>query len=184
MTREKAWEKVTQMIKNPNLIKHCLAVESAMKGYAIYFDVPESESELWAVAGLLHDADYEAYPDKHPTVLTAWLEQEGEDVDLINAIASHGFELGVEANTRMARTLRAVDELTGLIVACALVRESKKLADVTVEGVLKKWKNAGFARGVNRSDIERGAAEIDVPLEKHIEIVLTAMQKDSDLLGL
>lgn len=143
-----------------------------------------SDKEKWAAAGLLHDADYEKYPDKHPQIIIKWLKNEGADEDLVNAVEAHGFEFGIPAKTKMAKTLRAVDELTGLIVAVALVRESKKLADVKVSSVLKKWNNKGFAKGVKREDIEKGAEEINIPLKDHIQNVLTAMQKISGELSL
>lgn len=184
ITRERAWEKLNELMKNPNLVKHCLAVEAAMLAYADHFDIADPEKEKWAVAGLLHDADYEKYPDQHPQIIVEWLKEQEADEDLINAVEAHGFEFGVEPKTLMAKALRAVDELTGLLVAVALVRPSKKLSDVTVDSVLKKWGDKAFARGVKREDIERGASEIKVPLEKHIEIVLAAMQGTSKVLGL
>jgi predicted hydrolase (HD superfamily) len=184
MKRADAYTKLDSMLENKNLLKHCLAVEAALKAYAEYFDVPENEREDWAVAGLIHDADWEKFPDQHPQVIVEWLKENGADDDIINAVEAHGFAFNIEAKTQMAKILRAVDELTGLITATALVRESKKLSEVTVESVQKKWNNAGFAKGVNREDIVRGAAEIGVPLEKHIEIVLGAMQGISDELGL
>jgi putative nucleotidyltransferase with HDIG domain len=184
ITREQAWQKLNGLMSNQNLIKHCLAVEAAMLAYADYFRIENTEKEKWAVAGLLHDADYEKHPDQHPQIIIEWLKEQGADEDLLNAVAAHGFEFRVEPKALMAKTLRAVDELTGLVVAVALVRPSKKLSEVTVEAVLRKWKDKAFARGVKREDIERGAAEIQVPLEKHIKIVLTAMQGISDQLGL
>lgn len=183
MTRDEAYELITEWLDNKNLVKHCLAVEYAMAAYALYFE-KEDEVETWRIAGLLHDADWEKHPDQHPQKIVTYLQEHNASTDLINAIASHGFEFDEEPRTLMAYTLRAVDELTGLIVATALVRESKKLADVTVESVQKKWNTSGFARGVNREDIEQGANDINVPLEEHIRIVLTAMQAHSDELGL
>lgn len=185
LTRNQAWEKLNGLMDNSNLIKHCLAVEAAMSVYADYFNVTDNaEKEKWLVSGLIHDADYEKYPDVHPNIIVSWLKGNGADADIVNAVAAHGFEFDVEPQTLMAKALRAVDELTGLIVAVALVRPSKKLADVTVESVLKKWNDSAFAKGVKREDIERGAKEIDIPLEKHIEIVLNAMKNISDELGL
>lgn len=182
--RQKALEKLNELMANKNLIKHCLAVEAAMLAYADRFGIDEAEKEKWSVVGLLHDADYEKYPEEHPQVIIDWLRGQGADEDLINAVEAHGFEFGVEPKTLMAKTLRAADELTGLIVAVALVRPSKKLSDVTVESVLKKWGDKSFARGVKREDIQRGASEIKVPLEKHIEVVLKAMQEISEQLSL
>lgn len=184
INRAQAFQKLNQLMTNQNLIKHCLAVEAAMSAYADYFKVTPVEKDKWQVAGLLHDADYEKYPDQHPQIILAWLKEQGASEDLLNAVEAHGYNFGIEAETLLAKTLRAVDELTGLIVAVTLVRESKKLAEVSVESVMKKWHVSGFARGVNRQDIERGAQEIGVDLEKHVAIVLKAMQGISDPLGL
>ncbi|MBU0708514.1 HD domain-containing protein [Patescibacteria group bacterium] len=194
MTRKQAWEKLNELMSNKNLIKHCLAVEAAMIAYAHHFGVGEEEKETWAIAGLLHDADYEKYPDQHPQIVVAWLEEKSVSAetakdknavnDLINAIEAHGFEFNVEPKTLMAKILRAVDELTGLIVAVALVRPNKKIVEVNVQSILKKWNIPSFAAGVNRQDVVRGASEIDVDLEQHIEIVLKAMQEIADKLGL
>ncbi len=183
LSRQQAWQKLNSLIDNPNLIKHCLAVEAAMGYYADYFNMPPAEKEKWQITGLLHDADWEKYPDKHPQVIVQWLKDQGEDEDVINAIAAHGFEFGVEPKTLMARVLRAVDELTGLIVAVALVK-GHKLANVQVKSVLKKMKDKSFARGVNREDIKRGAEEIELPLEEHIAHTLSALQNIADDLGL
>lgn len=175
---------MNKWVSNPNLVKHCLAVEAAMMAYADYFQVDLNEKEKWAIAGLIHDADWEKYPDQHPQVVVQWLRDNRVPDDLINAVEAHGFEFGVEPGSLMARVLRAVDELTGLIVAVALVRENKKLSEVTVDSVMKKWHARAFAKGVNRADIERGAREIEMPLEEHVELVLEAMQNISDGLGL
>ena len=183
LNHQTAWKKLNSMIDNPNLIKHCLAVEAAMGHYADYFKLSPAEKEKWQITGLLHDADWEKYPDKHPQVIVQWLKDQQEDEDIINAIAAHGFEFGVEPKTLMARVLRAVDELTGLIVAVALVK-GHKLANVQVKSVMKKMKDKAFARGVNREDIKRGAEEIKLPLEKHIEHTLTALQNIAADLGL
>jgi predicted hydrolase (HD superfamily) len=201
ITRKQAWDEVNELIKNRNLVKHCLAVECAMRAYADYFKVDDSEKEKWAVAGLIHDADWEAFPDEHPGVIVKWLRDNKAGADIINAVEAHGWDPStgsgqdsgievadsakrfVEPRSLMAKTLRACDELTGLIVAVALVKD-RKLAKVTVESVLNKWKKKEFARGVKREDIERGAEEIGVPLEKHIEIVLGAMQEKAKVLGL
>jgi predicted hydrolase (HD superfamily) len=184
VSRDQAWDKLNQLVGNGNLVKHCLAVEAGMRAYADYFKLSPEEKERWGVAGLIHDADWEKHSREHPAIVLGWLKEQGAREDVINAVAAHSFHFGPEAETLMAKTLRAVDELTGLIVAVALVRRSKKLADVSVDSVLKKWKDKAFARGVNREDIERGAAEIDVDLHDHIRIVLHAMRAISDQLGL
>lgn len=183
ITREQAWEKLNQLIDNQNLIKHCLAVEAAMQTYAEVFNVEAEEKHKWAIAGLIHDADWQKYPDQHPKVIIEWLKEQAVDEDLINAVDAHGFDFNIEAKSLMAQTLRAVDELTGLIVAVALVKD-KKLANVNLDSVKNKWNKKDFAKGVKREDIEKGAAEIGVDLDRHIEIVLEAMQKKADTLGL
>ena len=184
LTHKEAFKKLTQMIENQNLIRHCLAVEAAMKAYAKYFGINDKkEIEKWQIAGLIHDADWEKYPEKHPQVIVEWLKKVEADDDIINAVASHGKEFGVEPKTLMAKTLRAVDELTGLIVAVALVK-GKDLNNVSVESVLKKWKQKDFARGVDRQFIEESIKELGVSLEEHIKIVLLAMQEIKDKLGL
>src|SRR4030067_974145 len=144
ITRDQAWQKVQELMANQNLIKHTLAVEAAMKAYAEHFGVPKAEREMWQVAALLHDADYEKYPERHPQVTIDWLKEQNAPEEVINAVASHGFNFEVEAKTLMAKTLRAVDELTGLIVAVALVRPSRKLADVDAAAGLKKWNEKCF----------------------------------------
>ncbi|MBI4130469.1 HD domain-containing protein [Candidatus Roizmanbacteria bacterium] len=183
ITRDQAYDKIKELISNQNLIKHCLAVEAAMRSYADHFNVSPSEKELWGIAGLVHDADWEKYPDKHPTVIIEWMKEQGASDELLNAIAAHGFNFGIEAKTRMAKTIRAVDELTGLLVAIALVK-GRKLTHVTVESVLKKWNQKAFAAGVNRADIERGADELGIPLEEHIDRVLKSLQSIAPTLGL
>ena len=183
ITRPQAWDHINRLITNPNLVKHCLAVEAAMLAYAEHFQVSDQEKELWAVAGLIHDADYEKYPQQHPQVIIQWLRDHQAGEDLINAVAAHGFNFDIPANTLMAKTLRAVDELTGLIIAVALVKD-KRLVNVSVESILKKWSKKEFAAGVNREDIEKGAAEINLPLEQHIQIVLKGLQDIALKLGL
>ncbi len=184
ITRNQAWQKLNQMIDNPNLIKHCLAVEAAMLAYADHFGIKDPhEREKWAIAGLIHDADWEKYPEQHPKVIITWLKEQQAPAEIINAVAAHGFQFGVEAKTLMARVLRAVDELTGLIVAVALVK-GRNLDQVRVESILKKWKDKHFAAGVNRAEIEQGAQELGLPLEKHIAITLAGMKKIKSTLGL
>jgi len=183
ITYDQAWQKLNEMVDNPNLVKHCLAVEAAMRFYADYFNVSEEDKEKWAIAGLLHDADWEKYPHQHPRVIVDWLKDNGADEMIVNAVAAHGFEFGVEPKSLMAKVLRAVDELTGLIVAVALVK-GKKLSNVRVESVMKKMKDKAFARGVSREDIKRGAQEINIELKEHIKNVLVALQKVADKLEL
>lgn len=183
LTRDQAFNKLQDMLSNQNLVKHCLAVEAAMAAYADHFQVSPEEKQQWQIAGLIHDADWEKFPEQHPKIIVKWLEESQAHPDVINAVASHGFELGVEPNCQMAHVIRACDELTGLITAVALVK-GRDISAVTVESVKKKWKQKDFAAGVKREDIERGAAEINISLEDHIQIVLKAMQNIKSELGL
>lgn len=195
MTRIEAWEIVKKYVKNENLRRHMLAVERAMAKYFQYFAKDEGQrtkdegsigtEEDWRIAGLLHDFDWEIHPtlEEHPQKGEAILEKEGLAENLRRAILSHAEHTGVSRVSLMEKTLFAVDELTGLIVATALVK-GRKLGNVTVESVLKKWKQKSFAAGVNRQDVEQGAKDLGVPLEKHIEIALEGMKKIASELGL
>ena len=185
-TREEAWEILNEYTKNPNLIKHALAVEAGMKAYARRFGEDE---EKWAVVGLIHDFEYEQYPDLgpggHPFKGAEIMREMGLDEALIRAVAAHAPEItGVTLETNMEKAIYAVDELTGLIIAVALVRPSKSILDVKVRSVRKKWKDKGFAAGVKREDIEDGATQLGVELSEHIGIVLEAMKAIAAELGL
>lgn len=182
-TREEALHILKQFTTNENLIKHALAVEAAMRAYAEKFN---QDAEKWGVVGLLHDFDYEKYPSlkDHPQKGAKILEEKGYPQEMIKAILSHAEHTGVPRETLLEKTLYAVDELTGLIVAVALVRPSRKISEVKVKSVTKKWKDKAFARGVNREDIEKGARDLGVDLKEHIECTLQAMKKISEKLGL
>lgn len=182
-TREEAWKLLTEFTHNPNLIKHALAVEAAMRAYARHFGEDE---ELWGLVGLIHDFDYEQNPTAETHVWAGMkvLRERGWPEEIVQAVGGHASYTGIPRTSRMAQALFAVDELTGLIVAVALVRPSKSILDVTVDSVKGKWKDKAFARGVNRQEIEQGAAELGVPLEEHIAIVLQGMQEIADVLGL
>ena len=186
MQRAEAWTIVSEYTASDSLRKHMLSVEAAMRAYAPRFG---GDVELWGVVGLLHDFDYERYPnvavEGHPVVGSKILRERGVSDEIIRGILSHATEVtGVERQTDMEKALYAVDELTGLITATALVRPSKNIADVTVSSVKKKWKDKAFAAGVNREEIEQAAADLDVPLDEHIAIVLRAMQAIAPALGL
>lgn len=186
MNREEAWELVCEYTDSPQLRRHMLAVEAAMRGYARHFGEDE---ETWGLVGLLHDFDYERYPnvsaEGHPNTGAPILRERGVDEELVRAILSHATEVtGVDRQSKMEHTLYAVDELTGLIAAVALVRPSKDIRDVKVKSVRKKWKAKAFAPGVNREDIEEGAETLGVELNEHIQIVLEAMQDAAEDLGL
>jgi putative nucleotidyltransferase with HDIG domain len=186
MNRQQAWDLVCEYTQSPQLRRHMLAVEAAMRGYARYFGQDE---EKWGLVGLLHDFDYERYPDVaedgHPNTGAPILRERGVDEEIVRAILSHATEVtGVEHQSQLEHTLYAVDELTGLITAVALVRPSKDIRDVKVKSVRKKWKTKAFAPGVNREEIEAGAAALNIDLSEHIRIVLEAMQSVAAELGL
>ena len=186
MNREEAWAIVIEFTTSDSLRKHMLSVEAAMRAYAPRFN---GDVELWGVVGLLHDFDYERYPnvaaDGHPVAGSHILRERGVSEEIIHSILSHATEVtGVERQTDLEKALYAVDELTGLITATALVRPSKNIADVDVSSIKKKWKSKAFAAGVDRTEIERAAVELGVPLAEHILIVLQAMQAQAPALGL
>lgn len=183
MNREEAFSLLTEYTKKEGLIKHALAVEGAMRDYARKFGEDENE---WGIVGLLHDFDYEKYPtaENHPFRGAEILREKGVPAGWVDAILGHADYSGVERKTTMAKALFAVDELTGFIVAVALVRPSKKVVDVAVKSVKKKLKDKAFASGVNREDIRKGAEELGIPLDEHIGTVLESMKKRSDMLGL
>jgi putative nucleotidyltransferase with HDIG domain len=186
MNRAEAWDLVCEYTQSPQLRRHMQSVEVAMRAYARYYGEDE---EKWGLVGLLHDFDYERYPDVavngHPNTGAPILRERGVDEEIIQAILSHAPEVtGVERHSKMEQALYAVDELTGLIAAVAFVRPSKDVRDVDVKAVRKKWKMKAFAPGVNREDIEAGAAALDIDLDEHIQIVLAAMQAAADELGL
>jgi len=185
-TRHEAWQLVTEYTTAPHLIRHMLAVEAAMMAYARRFG---EDPELWGLVGLLHDFDYERYPDisqeGHPVVGSRILRERGYPEVVIRAILAHASEVtGVYPETPLEKTLVAVDELTGFLVAVALVRPTKSILDVELPSVKKKWKQKEFAAAVNRKEIEEAAAALGVPLDEHIQIVLDAMKAIASDLGL
>ncbi len=173
-TRGEALALLEEWVSNPNLRKHCLAVEAAMRAYARRFGEDE---ERWGIAGLLHDFDWERHPDaeRHPVKGVEVLADKGYPEDVRRAILGHATHTGVPRDTLMARALFACDELCGFLVACALVTPAKSLSAVEASSVKKKLKRVDFARNVNREDITRGAAELGVPLDEHLLFVLEAL---------
>jgi putative nucleotidyltransferase with HDIG domain len=182
VNREESWELLCEWTESDSLRKHMLAVEAAMRAYARKFGEDE---EMWSVTGLLHDMDYEKHPtpDEHPMVAVGELERRGYPEDVLHAIKGHADYLDVPRDTLMSKTLYAVDELSGFIVACALVRP-EGLEGLKAKSVRKKMKQKSFAAAVNREDIVRGAEELGVDLNEHIEFVAGAMRERSDVLGL
>jgi putative nucleotidyltransferase with HDIG domain len=169
--------------EGPGLRKHALAVEAAMRAYAGRFG---EDPELWAATGLIHDFDYEKHPtpEEHPRFGCRILEARGYPPALIEAVLGHATYSGTPRVTRMAKTLFAVDELCGLVTATALVQPNKKLAEVTPDSVMRKMRSKGFARSVNREEIDQGARELGEPLETHVAFVLVALQGAAEALGL
>lgn len=186
MNREKLLEIINQQIENKNIVKHMLAAEACMRALAKRLGAENQEE--WAMAGLIHDLDYQdnVPPEKHGTLMTEILAKEGIKLpeNILHAIAAHNWHYtGVKPESLMDWALFTCDSLTGLIVACALVK-GKKLANVTVETVLKKFPDKRFAAGTRREDIKMCQEKLGIPLEEFIEICLRAMQEISDELGL
>ena len=187
-TRADALALVHEWTQSDSLRKHMLSVETAMRAYARRFGEDE---ELWGVTGLIHDFDYERFPNnalaadvEHPAEGVRHLRSLGWPESICEAVLGHAHYTGVPRTTLMAKALFACDELTGLITASALVKPSKAVAEVEVSGVRKKMKDKAFARGVNRDDVIQGAEALGIPLDEHIGVVLAAMQASAETLGL
>jgi len=175
---------VKEKIQNQNLIKHCLAAEACMRDLAKHF---EEDEEVWALAGLLHDIDYEETkidPERHSIIGAETLEKAGCEKEICDAVKTHNEVHGIAPETKMAKALFSVDPLTGLIVAAVLVLPSKKIADLTAENVLNRFKEKGFAKGANREIISQCQDLLSLSLEEFVEIGLKAMQKIDKDLGL
>jgi predicted hydrolase (HD superfamily) len=180
ITREEAWALIQEYGGTENHIRHMLAVEAAMRGYARRFGQDE---DLWGAVGLVHDFEYDRFPDDHPQAGGRILREKGYGDTIVNAVLSHG-ETGVARDTPMAKALHAVDELTGLLVAVTLVRPSKDIRDVKIKSVKKKWKDKAFAAAVDRDEIAQAAEDLGVDLWEHVGLVLQAMQGVADEIGL
>ena len=188
MNRQEALSLMQEHTQSPSLRQHMLAVEAAMRAYAGKFG---EDPEPWGLVGLLHDFDYEKFPnqehsptDGHPAWGVNLLRSKGVAEPLLRAILGHATYSGVPRDSQMAKALFAVDELCGFLVACALVRPSKSLADLEVSSVKKKLKDKAFARGVNRDEVRQGAEELGVPLEEHITFCIQALRPVEPSLGL
>ena len=175
-------------IQSESLRKHCYAVADSMKHFA---QLRGEDADLWEAAGLLHDMDYERHPnlersatEGHPFIGVAWLRENGWSEEVCRAILSHADYSGVSRETPLEKTLYAVDELSGFVVAVALVRPTKRIHDVDVRAVKKKMKDKAFARAVNRDDIIHGAEELGMPLDEVIAQVIDALKSDAERLGL
>ena len=183
LSRDTAWALLTEFTQNENLQKHALAVEAAVRGYARQWGEDEA---AWGVTALLHDFDYERYPDlaDHPFKGAEILRERGYPEWLVRAVLSHADHTGVVRESRLEHTLFACDEMAGFVTAAALIRPSKSLLDLEAKSVVKRMKEKAFARAVNRDDLRRGAEEIGVPLDVHVANVIAFMREHAEALGL
>jgi putative nucleotidyltransferase with HDIG domain len=183
LSRDDAFALMTEYTQSESLRKHMLAVEAAVRGYARMWGEPEED---WAVVALLHDFDYERWPDQenHPFRGVEILQARGYPEWVTRAILSHAEYSGVPRESRLEHTLWACDEMSGFITAAALVRPSKSVLDLEASSVMKRMKDKAFARAVNREDLKRGAEEIGLPLDEHIGNVIRFMREQADALGL
>lgn len=182
-TREDAWNLLQEWAPGKSLQKHCLAVETAMRSYAVKYGEPE---DAWGIVGLLHDFDYERHPtpEEHTIIGSQVLLEAGYPQWVSDALLAHGFDERFPRVTLLDKVLYAVDELTGFISAVALVRPSKAVADVKASSVKKKLKDRRFAEGVDRDDLTQGAEELGVLFDDHVTLVIAAMAANAEALGL
>ena len=182
-TRDEAWQLFCEWTESDSLRKHVLGVEAGMRAYARRYDEDE---ELWAATGILHDLDYEKHPDLetgHPRIALELFGQKGYPQELIDAVAGHAERLGVARETRMAKALYAVDELSGFVAACALVRPTG-IEGMTPKSVKKKLKAPSFAAAVDREEVRRAAEDLGEDFDEHLRLLITAMEERSDELDL
>jgi putative nucleotidyltransferase with HDIG domain len=187
-TRNDAWTLLCEYTQNESLRKHALAVEACVRAYARKSGADE---ELWSLTALLHDFDYERWPndahsatEEHPAGGSSILRERGYPEEMIRAIVSHAEYCNVARETPLEHTLFACDELAGFLTACSLVKPSKSIFEVEPDSVKRKLKDKAFARGVNRDDVRKGAEELAVPIEEHIAFCIAAMREAADALGL
>jgi putative nucleotidyltransferase with HDIG domain len=183
MDRNEAILIVQEYVKNENLVRHMLAVEAAMRFYAVKFG---EDQETWGIAGILHDFDWEIHPtlEEHPQAGAPILRERGVPEEIVLAVLSHADHTGIPRQTLMEKALYACDEITGLITAVALVRPSRSLADLEPSSVKKKWKDHAFAAGANREEISKAAQEFGIELWEHVGNVILAMRTIAPELGL
>ncbi len=186
VSRDEAWSLLSEWVGSPSLRRHCLSVEAAMRAYA---EKSGEDVELWGVTGLLHDADYERFPDMddtekgHPRSIIAELERRDAPPEMVRAIAAHADFMGVPPESPMELTLVAVDELCGFLVACAAVRP-EGIHGLTPKSVKKKLKQPSFAAAVNREEVRHGAEALGVDFDEHVAFVIAALEARADELGL
>jgi putative nucleotidyltransferase with HDIG domain len=188
LSRDEAWSLLSEWVQSESLRRHCLAVATAMEAYARSGGMTSADADRWFVVGLLHDMDYERFPDMddtehgHPRSGMKELEARGVDPDIVRAIASHADFMGVPRESPMEKTLYAVDELSGFILACAYVRP-QGIEGLTPKSVKKKLKQASFAAAVNREEVRAGAEELGVDFDEHVAFVIAALSERADELG-
>ncbi len=187
-TREDAWKLVCEYTQSESLRKHMVAVETCVRAYA---RKAGADDETWAIAALLHDFDYERWPNLehspdsgHPSEGAKILRERGYSEQIIRAVITHADYCGIPRETPLEHTLFACDELAGFITACVYVRPSKSVLDLEMDSVKKKLKDKAFAKGVNRDDVRNGAVELGIPIEEHIAFCIAAMRENCDALGL
>jgi putative nucleotidyltransferase with HDIG domain len=187
-TRDDAWKLLCEYTHSESLRKHMLAVETCVRAYA---RKNAAEEELWGITALLHDFDYERWPNaehaadkEHPAEGAKILRELGYPEEVVRAILSHADYSGVVRQSPLEHTLFACDELAGFLTACTYVRPSKSILDLEVDSVKKRMKDKAFARGVSRDDVRKGAEELGIPLEEHIAFCIKAMRENADALGL
>ncbi|MCC7416870.1 MAG: HDIG domain-containing protein [Acidobacteria bacterium] len=184
LNRDDAWALLAEYTKGESLLKHALAVEAAVRGYARRFGEDET---AWGITALLHDFDYERWPTlgDHPNQGAAILREKGYPEWMVRAILSHAMEItGVTRDTLLEKTLFACDELSGLVTAAALVRPSRSILDLEPRSVVKRMKDKAFARAIRREDLHAGAALLGMPFEEHVAHVIASMREQADALGL
>ncbi len=185
-TRQEAYDLLCEWVESESLRRHNLAVEAALRGYARHYGEDE---ELWGLTGLLHDLDYERFPDMddtengHPRTELRLFRERGYPAEMIHAVEAHATFLGVHRQSTLDKALLACDELTGLILACAYVRPDKNLRDVKLSSVKKKWKNRKFTEAIDRDENAHFIADLGVDFDEHVERVLAAMQEVAEELG-
>ncbi|HXG39871.1 MAG TPA: HD domain-containing protein [Candidatus Limnocylindrales bacterium] len=184
-TRADAWALLTEWTTGEPLRKHALAVEGAVAWYGREkFGLTGQELERWRVAGLLHDFDYERHPERHPLPGAEELRRRGYPDEVVEAVLAHGDHTGVPRRSLLARTVYACDEMSGFVIAVALVRPNRSLDEVDARAVAKKMKDKGFARQVPRDQLVKGAEELGIPFEEHVENVVAGLKTVRDVLGL
>lgn len=182
ITREIAWSKLTEWTKSEALIIHALSIETTMRAAAHQYGKGESDEESWGICGLIHDGDYDKYPDDHPNIIVAWLREQGEE-EIAHAVSAHHTGWGVPYETMMDKALLACDELTGFIGACCFVRP-EGIHTLTPKSVKKKLKDKSFAAKVDRNEVHAGVELLQVEITDHIQFLIGALKPHADTLGL